>query len=86
MADVVKFGADATDYFDVVARMQSAHERLSGSIGNPKGFDGFLQGEYRVTHQAKFLTQSLPDALRASSKLCRPVCKPRFFPVASLSV
>jgi hypothetical protein len=74
MADSVTFGADASEYFSVVARMQEKLDELSAThggfnraIGDQRGFDGFLQGEYRVSHQAKFLVASLLEAKDAAS-------------------
>src|SRR5437667_1921394 len=69
MADIVKFGADATDYFQVVERMKASLSGLGGSVGRAfsgAGIgdfgDGFLKGERRVSGQAKFLAASILQA------------------------
>ena len=75
MPDVVKFGADATDYFQVVERMKASLAGFSGSVGRAFGGgggigdfgDGFLKGERRVSGQAKFLAASLLQAGDAAS-------------------
>lgn len=67
--DVVTYGADARQFFDVHAQMVNAASRTSAAIGDPRGFDGFLKGEGRVTHQAKFLAASLLEARSAADVL-----------------
>src|SRR6266496_3283933 len=69
MPDIVKFGADATQYFDVVNRMRTSlaglGSSLSGSgsaLGGAEFGTGFLKGERRVSSQAKFLVASMLEA------------------------
>src|SRR5437879_1528017 len=76
MSDTVVFGADASAYFDVVARMQQKLDELSSHtgqfnnrLGDQSGVNGFLRGEYRVERQAKLLTQGLLEARSASDAL-----------------
>jgi len=67
--DVVTYGADARQFFDVHAQMVNAASRTSAAVGDTRGFDGFLKGEGRVTHQAKFLAASLLEARSAADVL-----------------
>jgi hypothetical protein len=80
MSDVVKFGADATQYFDTIARMRSSLSSLQGGLntggaggGATGGFfspdfgEGFLKGERRVSSQAKFLVAQMLQTGDASS-------------------
>src|SRR5438093_10225857 len=67
--DLVKFGADATDYFNVIERMKASLSGLGGSVGTAFGGAGgaefgagFLRGERRVSGQAKFLAASILQA------------------------
>jgi hypothetical protein len=60
MADVVKFGADAREYFSVVDQMRGKLNELAGAH-EKAGSIGFAN-EYRVDRQAKFLVGSLLQA------------------------
>jgi hypothetical protein len=65
--DVVTYGADATQFFDVHAQMQRAARSTSATLGDTSGLDGFLRGEYRVERQSHLLAASLFGARDAAS-------------------
>jgi hypothetical protein len=74
MSDQVVFGADAKEYFDVIARMEQRLTELGSKVGRSR-FDvgdsagGLLRGEYRVERQTSLLTRNLLEARSASDAL-----------------
>jgi hypothetical protein len=69
MADQVKFGADATEYFDVVNRMSATANRLGPSIGLASGAETMLRSERIVSRSAANIVTSLFSADNAADAL-----------------
>lgn len=60
--DVVTYGADAKQFFDVHAQMQRAAARTSSTVGDTRGYDNLFQSENRLHRSTRLLAASLLEA------------------------
>jgi hypothetical protein len=67
--DVVTYGADATQFFDVHQKMVSSAERTSSALGSTRGAEGFLRSERIVARSSANIVSGLFQAQNSAEAL-----------------